>query len=237
MKKFITKLFLGENICRETIKESAITRRIKNLKVIWDGDDYGLERLFRLFLALTQFIFAGTYVRQIFGRHSSIYRDISIDIFVVIKIIYSIIVVKYGLITNPIFAGVLIWFFFETLLYIPTLIFASDYLTRPRSYKRSMLLFFLNYIQITIDFGCFYSLKGLLNKPFTSWFESIYFSFVTGSTTGYGDFYPVTRLGNFLVTAETIVFLVFIVLFFNVFSNKMEIKGYFENNKITFDDK
>ena len=112
MKKFITKLFLGENICRETIKESAITRRIKNLKVIWDGDDYGLERLFRLFLALTQFIFAGTYVRQIFGRHSSIYRDISIDVFVFLKIIYSIIVVKYGLITNPIFSLVFIWFFF-----------------------------------------------------------------------------------------------------------------------------
>lgn len=237
MKTFITKLFFGENICRETIKESAIIRRVKNLKVIWDGDDYGLERVFRLFLALTQFIFAGTYVRQIFGRRSSIHRDISIDILVVIKIIFSVLVLKFGLINNPIFFGILLWFFFETLLYIPTLIFASDYLTRPRSYKRSMLLFFLNYIQITIDFGCFYSIKGLLNKPFEHWFQPIYFSFVTGSTTGYGDFYPTTNLGQFIVVSETIVFLVFIVLFFNVFSNKMEIKGYFDNNKINFDQK
>jgi len=114
MKKFITKLFFGENICRETIKESAIIRRIKNLKVIWDGDDYGLERVFRLFLALTQFIFAGTYVRQIFGRRSSIHRDISIDILVVIKIVFSILVLKFGLINNPVIFGILLWFFFPT---------------------------------------------------------------------------------------------------------------------------
>lgn len=231
MKTFITKLFLGENICRETIKESAITRRIKNLKIIWNGDDYGLERLFRLFLALSQFIFIGTYVRQIFGRKSSIHRDIAIDVLVVFKILFSVLILKFGLASNIIFLGILLWFFFETILYIPTLIFASDYLTRPRSYKRSMLLFFLNYIQISIDFGCMYSAKSILNKPFEHWYDAIYFSFITGSTTGYGDYYPITTLGKYLVTSETIIFMIFIVLFFNVFSNKMEIKGYFDTNK------
>ncbi len=233
MKAFLTKLFLGENVCKETIKESAITRRVKNLKIIWNGDDYGLERLFRLFLALSQFIFIGTYVRQIFGRKSSIHRDISIDVLVVFKIIFSVAILKLGLASNLIFMGVLLWFFFETLLYIPTLIFASDYLTRPRSYKRSMLLFFLNYLQISIDFGCMYSATPILNKPFDHWYDAIYFSFITGSTTGYGDYYPVTTLGKYLVTSETVIFMIFIVLFFNVFSNKMEIKGYFDTNKQT----
>lgn len=226
--KFLKKLFLGENICREDIKESAITRRIKNLKVIWEGDDYGIERIVRLLLALSQFIFPGTYIRQIFGRHSSINRDISIDILVIFKICYSLFILKYHL-TYGIYMYVLLWFFLETLLYIPTLIFASDYLTRPRSYKRSMLLFFLNYIQINIDFGCIYMWKSMLNKPFEYWFDSIYFAFITGSTTGYGDYYPINNLGKFIVTSETIIFLIFIVLFFNVFSNKMEIKGYFDN--------
>lgn len=231
MKQFFHKLFIGNSKCDEVIKESAITRRIKNLRVIWNGEDYGLERLFRLFLALTQFIFLGTYIRQVFGRHSSINRDLSIDVLVIFKIIFSVFVVRYGLMGNPVFASLIIWFFFETLLYIPTLIFASDYLTRPRSYKRSMLLFFLNYIQISVDFGCFFSMKGMMNKDFTAWYEPIYFSFVTGSTTGYGDFFPVSSWGKFFVTTDTIISLIFMVLFFNVFSNKMEIKGYFENNK------
>lgn len=201
---------------------------MKNLKVIWNGDDYGIERIVRLLLALSQFIFPGTYIRQIFGRHSSISRDISIDILVIFKICYSLFILKYDL-TYGIYMYILLWFFLETLLYIPTLIFASDYLTRPRSYKRSMLLFFLNYIQINIDFGCIYMWKDMLNKPFQHWFDSIYFAFITGSTTGYGDYYPITNLGKFIVTSETIIFLIFIVLFFNVFSNKMEIKGYFDN--------
>lgn len=230
MKKFIIKLFLGENQCREVFKESSIVRRIKNLQLIWNGDDYGLERLFRLFLAISQFIFPGTYIRQVFGTNS-IKRDISIDIFVMFKILFSVIVLKFGLYHCLPLLIILIFFFFETILYIPTLIFASDYLTRPRSYKRSMLLFFLNYIQITIDFACFYSYKDVLSKKFDYWYDSIYFSFVTGSTTGYGDYYPVTALGKIMVISQTVVFLVFIVLFFNVFSSKMEIKGYFDDKK------
>lgn len=226
---FLTKLFLGNNVSHEVIHESAITRRIKNIRVIWEGDDYGVERLVRLFLAISQLFFIGTYVRQIFGRRSSIGRDIAIDLLVLLKIIFAIILLKYGLVSNPYLFGILIWFFFETLLYIPTLIFASDYLTRPRSYKRSMILFFLNYIEMSIDFGVIYSSAKVMNKSFEHWYDAIYFSLVTGSTTGYGDYFPVTLLGKCMVSSQTIIALVFVVLFFNVFSNKMEIKGYFDN--------
>lgn len=231
MRNFITKIFLGENICKEVLKESSVTRRVKNLKMIWEGDDYGIERICRLFLALSQFIFLGTYIRQIFGRISSIKRDISIDIFVIFKVIFSLLILKYGLYNILIFNVLLLWFFFETLLYVPTLIFASDYLIRPRSYKRSMLLFFINYIQITFDFACFYNInKNNLNKPFEHWYDSIYFSFITGSTTGYGDFYPITTIGRVIVTSQTVIFLIFVALFLNVFSSKIESKGYFNNS-------
>ncbi len=228
---FFQKLFLGENICREDIKESAILRRIKNLKVIWNGDDYGIERIVRLLLALSQFIFPGTYIRQIFGRHSSISRDISIDILVIFKICYSLFILKYDL-TYGIYMYILLWFFLETLLYIPTLIFASDYLTRPRSYKRSMLLFFLNYIQINIDFGCIYMWKDMLNKPFQHWFDSIYFSLVSSNSIGFGDYYPITTFGKALVSIQAIFFLSFVILFLNFFSTKVKSKGYFDNEEV-----
>jgi len=131
MTKFLSKLFFGTNVCRDELKESALIRRVKNVKVIWNADCYGIERLVRLALAISQFIFPGTYVRQLFGRHSSIYRDISIDILVVFKVLFSLSILYFQLEGTWLMA-VLIWFFFETILYIPTMIFASDYLSRPR---------------------------------------------------------------------------------------------------------
>jgi hypothetical protein len=122
----------------------------------------------------------------------------------------------------------------ETLLYIPTLIFASDYLARPRSYRRAIILFFFNYIEIVIDFASLYNKYAVMNKPFGHWFDSIYYSFVTSSSTGYGDFFPENFGGKFLCVSHSIVSIIFIVLFLNSFSSKMEVTGYFspeENDK------
>jgi hypothetical protein len=223
-----TKLFLGGSECTEDIKETALRRRIENVKCIWNHQDYGIERVVRLILAISQFIFPGTYIRQIFGGKSSVNRDVSMEFFIIFKFIYAVLYVKFELYKYNICTGILIWFFFETILYIPTLVFASDYLKRPRSYTRSMLLFFLNYIEISVDYAGFYTASHGFNKEFPRWFDSIYYSFVTGSTTGYGDYFPVTATGEFLVVSQTIVFLMFIALFFNIFSSRLEIKGYFQ---------
>jgi len=92
-----------------------------------------------------------------------------------------------------------------------------------------MILFFFNYIQIIIDFACLYSWGNIMNKPFLHWYDSLYFSFITGSSTGYGDYYPITMVGEMLVSMQAVIFLVFLALFFNIFSNKIESTGYFEN--------
>jgi ABC-type Na+ efflux pump permease subunit len=120
----------------------------------------------------------------------------------------------------------------ETLLYIPTLIFASDLFTRPRSYKRSMLLLFFNYIEIVVAFGVLYTLGNNMNKPFAHWFDSIYFSLVTSNSIGFGDYYPITTYGKVLVSMQAIFFLSFVILFLNFFSTKVKGKGYFDNDEI-----
>lgn len=229
--KTIKKLFLGQNVCKDDLSESPLIRRWKNLKMVWDSDDSGIERMIRLLLAVSQFFFIGTYVRQIFGRRSSIYRDLAIDILVIGKILFAIIVLKFALYTNPVILILLVWFIAETVLYIPTLIFASDYLSRPRSYKRGMILFFMNLIELNISFASFYSIKECMNKHFQSWTESLYFSFVTSSSTGYGDFYPVTQYGHAVFTAHSMLSVMFVILFLNMFQNKMENKGYFDDKK------
>ncbi len=230
VSKLIRKLFIGNTKTIDNT-ESALYRRVKNLRYIWENtlhEDLGIERIIRLFLALSQFIFIGTYLRQIFGRNTTS-RDLSIDFLVVFKILFSLIIIKYSLYTNLIYFCILIWFSLETVLYIPTLIFASDYLSRPRSYRRAMILFFLNFIEINFSYASIYAKFGILNKDITHWFDYIYFSFVVSSSTGFGDLYPIDIYGKLVLVSHTVISIMFIVLFLNTFSSKMEIVGYFKD--------
>jgi hypothetical protein len=236
MKNFLKKLILGKPFIDEQPTTGAIKKRIKNIKAIWNNeqhDDIGIEKTLRLFLATSQFIFLGTYIKQLFGKKGIAYQDLSVDTFVLIKVIFPVIILYFNLQSNNYLFFILSWFLLETLLYIPTLIFASDIFSRPRSYRRSMLLLFFNYIEIVFSFGVIYARGEYLNKSFTHWFDSIYFSFITSATIGYGDFYPITAMGKFLVSLQSVIFLVFVVLFLNFFTNKVENKGYFDHTNKT----
>ena len=227
---FLKKLFIG-NTAIIYNKEGAISRRINNLKIIWNSEqheDVGIERLLRLFLAASQFLFLGTYLRELFGK-TTISRDLSIDFLVIFKIVFSFIVVKYELYHSMFFLVILIWFLVETILYIPTLIFASDYLSRPRSYRRAMILFFFNFLEVNVSYASLYSKFGVLNKKALHWFDSVYFSFIVSSSIGFGDLYPVDFISKLILVSHTIISIMFIVLFLNSFSSKMEITGYFQD--------
>ena len=91
-----------------------------------------------------------------------------------------------------------------------------------------MLLLFLNYLEVVFAFGVLYSIGDSMNKPFSHWFDSIYFSLITSSSIGYGDYYPVSLLGKVLVSFQSMFFLSFVVLFLNFFSTKVKAKGYFD---------
>lgn len=236
MKVFLKKLVLGKPSVDEQPTKGTIDRRIRNLKAIWHNeqhDDIGIEKILRLLLAASQFLFLGTYIKHIFGKIGVAYRDLSVDCFVLIKIIFPFTILYLNLKNNDVLFFFVLWFLAETMLYVPTLIFASDIFSRPRSYRRSMLLLFLNYIEIVFSFGIIYSRGEYLNKPFEHWFDPVYFSFVTSATVGFGDFYPITPTGKFLVSVQSIIFLFFIVLFINFYSNKVENKGYFDHTNTT----
>ena len=125
---------------------------------------------------------------------------------------------------------ILVYVFLETVFYIPTLIFASDLFSRPRSYKRSMLLLFFNYIEIVFSFAVLYTIGENMNKPFEHWFDSIYFSIISSNSIGYGDYYPVTTYGKVLVSLQAMFFLLFVILFLNFFCTKIKSKGYFDDD-------
>lgn len=234
MPGFFHKLLLGSYSKRDGLPQYAIRKRMRNIKAIWNNEydnDGGLEKIIRLFLAISPFFFAGIYIKEIFGKKGLAIQELATDVFVIFKVIFPILILKFGWNHEPFVIGILIWFMAETLLYAPTLIFASDIFGRPRSYRRSMLLIFFNYLEITFAFAVIYTTGAYLNRPFMHWFDAVYFSFITSATIGFGDLHPVTLTGKFLVSGQTTIFFIFIVIFLNFFSSKVEHKGYMDQNR------
>jgi len=231
MKRFLKKLVLGIESEHRPPSANPINKAFDNVISIWNNknhNDIGIEKLLRLFLAVAHLLFPGIYIRALFGKNSIIYQELIVDLFVILKLLLPTLLLYTGNADIVWLRYLVIWFLLETLLYIPMLIFASDLMERPRSYRRSMILLFVNYLEIVADFAVIYAAGNYLNISFQHWYDPIYFSFSTFSTVGFGDFYPITGLGKFFVCCQTIIFFLFVVLFINFYSNKLEQRGYFD---------
>ncbi|WP_284653820.1 potassium channel family protein [Flavobacterium terrisoli] len=231
---FFRKLFIGKVSVNDIPKLNPIRKRILNIKSIWNNDhhdDNGIEKIFRLFLSISQLLFPGIYIKTIANKADHIYQDLVMDFYILIKVIFPFLILYNHWQTHDVLIYLMVYLLLETIFYIPTLIFASDLFSRPRSYKRSMLLLFFNYLEIIIAFGVLYTLGNNMNKPFEHWFDPIYFSVVSSNSIGFGDYHPITTYGKVLVTIQAMFFLSFVVLFLNFFTTKVKSKGYFDNEE------
>jgi hypothetical protein len=232
---FFRKLLIGKVTEKSKPKFDPIERRILNIRAIWNNDhqfDNGIEKIVRLFLSFSQLLFPGLYIKYLSNKIGHEYQDLALDIYVLAKFIFPILILINHWQYNHIILFIMVYLLLETVLYIPTLIFASDLFNRPRSYKRSMLLLFFNYMEIVISFAVLYTHGDNMNKPFLHWFDAIYFSIVSSNSIGFGDYYPVTTFGKVLVSIQAMFFLSFVVLFLNFFSTKVKSKGYFDNEEM-----
>ena len=232
MKTILKKLFLGNlsNVPRPEF--NPVQKRLQNIKAIWNNNhqnDNGIEKLVRLFLSSSQLLFPGVYIKYLAYLKGYEHRDLALDSYVLLKVAFPLMILINQWQSNQYVICIMIYVLLETVLYIPTLIFASDMFSKPRSYKRSMLLLFLNYIEIIFSFGVLYSCGNYLNKPLNHWFDAIYFSTINSASIGYGDYYPVTTIGKVLATAQAFLFLLFVVLFLNFFTAKIKVKVYFDD--------
>ena len=235
MKKIVRKLLLGNVAKMGKPKFNPIQRRIQNIKAIWNNDhqdDNGIEKIVRLFLSSSQLFFPGIYIKYLASKKGTEYEDLAVDFYVLLKVALPLTLLINQWQTNPILLGIMVYVMLETVLYIPTLIFASDLFSKPRSYKRSMLLLFFNYLEMIFAFAVLYTCDNYLNRPFHHWFDAIYFSTVTSSTIGFGDYYPVKTFGKFLVSMQSLLVLLYVVLFLNFFSTKIKSKGYFDQDNL-----
>lgn len=231
---FLEKLLVGNVNKKNAPKYNPIQKRILNIKSIWNNDhqdDNGIEKIVRLFLSSSQLLFPGIYIKYYACKLGYEYQDLALDLYVLAKVIFPVLILINGWQENEYLIWGLIFILLETVLYIPTLIFASDLFSRPRSYKRSMLLLFLNYLEIVVSFAVLYTLGNNMNKPFEHWFDSVYFSIISSNSIGFGDYYPTTTFGKVLVSLQALFFLSFVILFLNFFSTKVKSKGYFNDDE------
>ena len=232
----LKKLLVGKVSNSYKPKFNPIQKRILNIKSIWNNDhqdDNGIEKLVRLLLSSSQLLFPGIYIKYLASKIGPEYQDLIMDIYILLKVAFPFVILINDLQSSIFLIYLMTYILIETLMYIPTLIFASDLFTRPRSYKRSMLLLFFNYIEIVVSFGVLYTIGNNMNKPFEHWFDPVYFSIISSNSIGFGDYYPITTYGKMLVSVQALFFLSFVILFLNFFSTKVKNKGYFDNDEIT----
>lgn len=231
-QSFIAKLLIGNVSQLPKSQFNPIQKRILNIKAIWNNDhqdDNGIEKIIRLLLSISQLLFPGIYIKYLAVKKGNQYEDLAVDLYVLLKVAFPVFLLVFHLYDNKLLIWLMSYLLLETVLYVPTLIFASDLFSRPRSYRRSMLLLFFNYLEIVFAFAVLYATGTHLNKPLNNWIDAIYFSLVTASSIGYGDMYPTDSYGRLMVALQAVLFLFFVVLFLNFFSTQMKSKGYFDH--------
>lgn len=234
---FFRKLIFS-NLPETNIGHSVLDNQYNRLKQIWhnvekaESNAIASERFLKLFLIAAQFVFPGIYIRAAFGKCGILWKNVGIEFYVYLKIIIAFFVLYFQLFSftifgHPILLYIAIYLTIETILYVATLIFCSDVFAKPRSYKRSIILVFLNYFEIVLNFATFYLAAGALKftdgTDVVKSLDAAYFSFITAVTIGYGDITPVTGdvVAKKLIIMQSIIFLVFGVIFLNFFASKL----------------
>lgn len=229
MSGHIKKLLVGKGRTESTPRVSVVSKRLENIRAIWNNEydeDAGIEKIVRLVLAASQFLFPGMYIKHLFWRAGPLYQDLAIELFVLLKTVLPLVVLRFGMQQYPLVVFLVVWLMLETIMYVPTLIFASDAFTNPRSYRRSQILIFFNYLEVVFSFAVIHAAGHFLNQPFKHWTDPLYFSFMATSTIGFGDLFPVTPLGKAIVCLQSLFYVSYIVLFINFFSIGHQ-RGYF----------
>lgn len=229
MLHLLRRLFFGYRHDNAPLKPAYRMQWIVVLRV-WrnrTSDDYGIERLVRLALALFPFVTLGLFVRHVFARYGIQTRNIAIDTYVVLKVAFSLYVLTH--IENPWWLVVPALLAVETIMHVFSLIFLSDQQTHPVLIRRTILLVLLNFLEVNVTFASIYKVLERMQPgsigtgPDTSVAEplsALYFSFITAGTIGYGDIYPVSHTARLLVLGQITLSFIFVVLFISFFTGR-----------------
>ncbi|MXV49770.1 two pore domain potassium channel family protein [Pedobacter sp. HMF7647] len=219
----LRKLFFGKVSPADNHAVNILGGNLKKVRKVWDGndyDDFGIERIFRLFLITARFLFPGIYLSHVSGRVSIVLKKLTDEIYVVLKAVLPLVILHFNLESLISFQVINVYFLLETFIIIFNRIFVSEHYSS-NGYRRSLLLLFINFLEVIFSFAVLYRSGNYFNETLNN-MDAVYFSLMTGVTIGYGDIHPVTTIGKILTMSQGITSLSFLVLFFNFFNSKIK---------------
>jgi len=200
----------------ESPKHDHHFNKIKNVWHSTHYSDFGIERFLRLFLIGSKLFFPGVYI-ELLTKNSSFYkRKLIAELYVIFKTFVPFFMLYFSLWNHLGLFVFNIYLLVETFLHIFNKIFIPEH-DHGKLANRSIILLFFNFIEVIASFGVLYAAGDYLNQPIQNWIDALYFSFITGVTIGYGDFYPVNDEGKILVIFQILTTMAFLFLFFNFF--------------------
>lgn len=216
---------LRSDYSHQDISYSGYKLQLQKIAEVWKGSnhhDYGVLRLFRLFLVLIIIVYPGVLIDQIFNRKNSVDRKLIVELYVIIKTVFPFAVLIFHWYTIPFIYYLNIYLLTETYIYLFSKIFLADQHGKT-SNMRTLLLLIFNFFESGLTFAMVYIAGNYLNEPLHTAIDAIYYSFVTSATVGFGDLHPINQVGKLIAVVQILSSVSFIVLFFNFFSGKAHI--------------
>lgn len=103
-----------------------------------------------------------------------------------------------------------------------SLIFLADIYAPPVSWRRSVLLLLINFVEISLSFAVMYLAANPLEEFLTSPFRGVFFSVITSVGISYGNLSPLTDLGQVIVLCQILVMVLFLILLAQYLTNSFE---------------
>ncbi len=234
---FFTKLIMGTNR-PESKPRSVYLKETIAFKQIWNNksyNDFGLERMLRLVLILSSFIMPGTLIRQLCGRKQLLIRKVVIEGYSLFKIGWYYFLFEADLTTSTTALVISLVLTLDTVHFMFSKIFLNDIHKQPISFKRTLLMTLINILEVILCFGFIYSYIDDTNQVASqmvfssghhlSDLQTVYFSFVTSATIGYGDIAPV---------APIMLALFFLVIVITTITNRLHDDTFYNKQKETY---
>jgi hypothetical protein len=236
LKQFLKDLFIGKGNYGNKKLRPAFQNQWTNFEKVWNDkkdQSFGIERVVRILLVLQPFLFPTLYIRHIGGNGRILTRKLVIELYVLLKFVFPFAILLLCISQNPFALFVVAYLMVETILYLSGLVFLSDIYIEPISYKRSLILLLINYVETTIGFAVLYRglnlLKDASGCDITTSISAVYFSFVTSATVGFGEITAKNSEGQLLVVPQLIVMLLYLILFFSRTINSLDKKYNLKN--------
>ena len=178
-----------------------------------------------IFLASLQLLLPSTFVRWLAGLSGGMKsQKMAIDIYAVSKIAILIILLFYFN-THSLFVKLLaLYFLIDVMTYHLNRLFLSSLFSASLSINRNVILLFMNILEVISCYAVLFlgtKSAGFAGKPIDDGMTALYFSFITFTTVGYGDYFPMGTTGEILAISEAMTAYMFISMIIVNFVSRM----------------